>query len=146
MMARRLLGVLGAVALGLAGSPALAQAAPVPNCAFQFGFAQVASLIPDVVGTCVSNAQASNPQGDTMQETANGLLTWTKATNVVEFTTGERTWVYSGYGLILRDGATSYDWEGTTSLVAGIAINKAGQVIDPLTGKVIPTDAHVRAG
>jgi hypothetical protein len=104
----------------------------------------VAGMIPNLVGTCVSTQQVSDPQGDTMQETSNGLLTWSSATNIVEFTNGERTWVYGPYGLVMRDATTSYPWEGTTSLVAGIAINSKGQAIDPRTGQVIPTDARVK--
>lgn len=110
MIRRRLIGLLAAVALLLAAAPAHAQTATPGNCQFQFGFATVASLIPNVVGSCVSDQRVSNPQGDTMQETTNGLLTWCKATNIVEFTNGQRTWVYSPYGLLLRDGTTSYDW------------------------------------
>ncbi len=146
MIRKRLIGLLAAVPLLLAATPAHAQTATPGNCQFQLGFATVASLIPNLVGNCTTDQKVSNPQGDTMQETTGGLLTWTKSTNVVEFTTGQRTWVYSGYGLILRDGTTSYDWEGATSLVAGIAINSKGQVIDTQTGQVIPTDVRVRVG
>jgi hypothetical protein len=146
MIKQRLIGLAAAIPLLLAATPAHAQTAAGGNCQYQFGFATVAGLIPNVIGSCVIDQKSSNLQGDTMQETSNGLLTWTKATNVVEFTNGQRTWVYSGYGLILRDGTTRYDWEGTTSLVAGIAINSKGQVIDTQTGQVIPTDARIKVG
>lgn len=145
MDGRRLLGALAAIPLLLVATPAYAAAGPNPGCQFQYGFATMVSLIPNVVGSCINDQQVSNPLGDTMQETTNGLLTWTRATNVVEFTTGSKTWVYSGYGLVLRDGSTSYSWEGATSLVAGIAIDKDGHAIDPLTGRIIPTDARTKA-
>jgi len=138
---KALIGLLASTSLLFAATPANAQAAP---CQFQNGFAIVAGMIPNSIGSCVSDQRPANDQGDTMQETTNGLLTWTKATNVTEFTTGSHTYVYSSYGLILRDGMTSYPWEGITSLVAGVAINSAGQVVDPTTGQVIPTDAHIK--
>ena len=53
-------------------------------------------MVPAVIGSCVANAHSANQFGDTMQETTNGLLTWTKATDVTEFTTGQKTWVLSG--------------------------------------------------
>jgi hypothetical protein len=142
MIRKRYLGLLGVVPWLLAALPAQAQTAPAPNCQFQFGFAEMAGLLPAQVGSCVSN-QMSDANGDAMQETSNGLLSWSKATNVVEFTNGEQTWVNSTYGLILRDGTVSYPWEGTVSLVAGIAINSKGQVIDPRTGQVVKTDARI---
>ncbi len=116
-MKRRLIGLLVAAPMLLPAAPAFAQTAPpAPSCQFQSGFATIAGLIPNVVGNCVANQRASDPQGDAMQQTSNGLLTWSSNTNVVEFTTGTLTWVNSPYGLVLRDGATSYPWEGTTSL------------------------------
>jgi|SRR5581483_11815489 len=146
MFKRGLVALLAALPLFAPAAPALAQTAP-GGCQFQRGFAVVADMIPDVVGVCLNNAAPINPNGDTMQETSNGLFTWTKDTNVVEFTTGDRTWVYTdGYGLILRDGNVSYPWEGTTSMVAGIAINSQGEAYDPATGKVLPMDSRVKAG
>jgi hypothetical protein len=144
MLKRCLLGLAAALPLLIPAVPAFAQTAPAPACGYQFGFAEVASMLPDVVGSCVTNAKMANPEGDMMQETEFGLLTWTKATNVVEFTNGQYTWVNSRYGLIVRDGNTSYPWEGTTSVVAGIAINSQGQAVDPLTGKVLPSDARTK--
>ncbi|HLY65737.1 MAG TPA: hypothetical protein VKU60_09400 [Chloroflexota bacterium] len=146
-MLKRLLGLLAAIPLLLAVTPAYAQTAPGGTCGFQEGFATMASMIPNVVGTCVNNQQSSNGQGDTMQETTGGLFTWTKATDVTEFTTGSHTYVFTPpYGLILRDGNTSYAWEGTTSLVAGVAIDGSGRAVDPTTGQPIPTDAHIKVG
>jgi len=143
MISKRYLGLLAVVPWLLAALPAQAQTAPTPNCQFELGFAGMAALLPSQVGSCVSN-QMFDASGDSLQETSNGLLTWSKATNVVEFTNGEQTWVDSSYGLILRDGTVSYPWEGKVSLVAGIAIDAQGHVIDPRTGRVIKTDARVQ--
>jgi hypothetical protein len=146
MFRTRLAGLLAAVPLLLAAAPAQAQTAPAGGCQFQGGFANLAGMIPDVVGSCTADQHTANQQGDTIQPTSNGLLSWTKATNVTEFTTGEKTWILSGYGLITRDANTAYSWEGATSLVAGVAINSQGQMVDPATGKVMASDAHVKAG
>ena len=142
-----MLGLLAAPVLLLSAAPAFAQTAPpAPGCQFHFGFETIAALIPDQVGQCAADPRASDDQGNMMQETSTGLFTWSKATNIAEFTNGSHTWVYGPYGLVLRDATTSYPWEGTTSLVAGIAINAQGNVIDPATGKVIPQDARYKAG
>lgn len=143
-MKRLLAGLLASLSLLLAASPTAAQTTSSgANCQFQNGFATMDSMVPAVLGTCLTNAHASNTSGDTMQETSNGLLTWTKATDVTEFTDGHSTWVLSGYGLILRDASTAYTWEGPTSVVAGVAVNAQGQAVDPLTGQVLPKDAHL---
>ena len=144
MIGKRILGLLAAAPmLLLPAAPAFAQTAP-PPCQFDVGFANLASLIPAQVGQCLAPGRASDDQGDTMQETTTGLMTWSKATNVTEFTNGTDTWVQSGYGLILRDATTSYPWEGATSLVAGIAINSKGDIIDPATGQTLPKDARYK--
>ncbi|HEX6511617.1 MAG TPA: hypothetical protein VF157_04910 [Chloroflexota bacterium] len=145
MLRKRFMALAFAIPLLAPAGPALAQTVgPNPNCSFQAGFGTIAGMIPAIVGSCVTDQQPSDNQGNIMQETSTGLLTWTKATNVTEFTTGTDTWVLSGYGLIMRDGSIAYPWEGTTSIVAGVAINKNGQLIDPRTGQVIPTDAHIK--
>jgi len=109
MPRKRFLGALAMVPWLFAALPAYAQSTPpAPNCQFQNGFAVMDQLIPNVIGNCVSN-EMLNSNGDSMQQTSNGLLSWSKDTNVVEFTTGEQTWVDAApYGLILRDGTTSY--------------------------------------
>ena len=142
-MKRALVGILASFSLLVAAAPAQAQTAPSGNCQFQAGFADMATLVPAVVGSCVSNAHPANQFGDTMQETSNGLLTWTKATDITEFTTGQKTWVLSGYGLILREATTAYSWEGPTSVVAGVSINSKGEAVDPISGTVLPKDAHL---
>jgi hypothetical protein len=148
MKKSRFLGLLAAAPmLLLPAAPAFAQTAPpASSCGFHFGFADLATLIPDQVGHCVADSRPSDDQGDIMQETNKGLMTWSKATNVVEFTNGARTWVSSPYGVVLRDATTSYNWEGATSLVAGITINAQGNPIDPLTGMTLPTDARYKVG
>ena len=143
---KRVLALAAAAGLTIlmSAAPVAAQTAPpAGGCAFQNGFATIDSMVPAIVGSCLANAHSANATGDTMQETSNGLLTWTKATDVTEFTDGHSTWVLSGYGLILRDAGTAYSWEGATSQVAGVAINAQGQPVDPLTSQVLPKDAHL---
>ncbi|MBV9119096.1 MAG: hypothetical protein JOZ39_00180 [Chloroflexi bacterium] len=119
-------------------------AMPAQPCQFQFGFATIDQLVPTVVGNCVT-PQMTADNGDAMQQTSTGLLSYSKSTGVVEFTNGEHTWVYGGpYGLIMRDGTVSYPWEGTVSLVAGISIDNQGHAINPATGQVIPTDSRIK--
>jgi len=143
----RFLGVLAAAPLLLlSAAPTFAQTTPrAPGCQFHFGFDTIAALIPDQVGHCVADPRASDDQGDMLQETNKGVFTWSKATNISEFTNGDHTWIYGPYGLVLRNTSTSYPWEGATSLVAGIAINAQGNPIDPATGQAIPQDARYTA-
>ncbi|MBV8083975.1 MAG: hypothetical protein JO247_04080, partial [Chloroflexi bacterium] len=117
LIAKRYLGLLAVVPWLVPAMPAQAQTAPAPNCQFQFGLEEMAALLPDQVGSCIAN-KMFDASRDAMQETSHGLLSWSKTTNVVEFTNGEQTWVNSKYGLILRDGTVSYPWEDTVSLVA----------------------------
>ena len=145
MIGKGILGLLmAAPLLLLPAAPALAETA-APACQFELGFSHLASLIPAKVGQCLAPGHASDDQGDMMQETNTGLLTWSKATNIAEFTNGTDTWVDSSYGLIMRAADVAYPWEGTTSLVAGIAIDSKGNIIDPATGQVLPKDARYKA-
>ena len=144
MIGKGILGLLLAAPLLLPAVPAMGQTAP-PSCQFELGFAHLASLIPAQVGHCLTPGRASDDQGDMMQETSTGLLTWSKATNVAEFTNGSSTWIESGYGVVMRDADVSYPWEGATSLVAGIAIDNKGHIIDPATGQTLPSDARYKA-
>ena len=98
----------------------VAQAA---NCEFTFGFATLHSLIPKVVGNCVTNVQyAAN--GDGLQQTSNGLLVWRKADNHTAFTNGSQTWVNGPFGLQTRPNNQRFLWEKTSARV------NSTQVID----------------
>ncbi len=60
----------------------------MPGCQFVLGFERLHTLIPQVVGDCLWN-EMHLANGDGTQVTANGLLTWRKATNLTAFTNGE---------------------------------------------------------
>jgi|GEM_PF-4050813 len=101
--------VVALVILLLASFP-VTPAAAAPNCQFVYGFKTLHTLIPNVVGNCVSNeAYAAN--GDALQKTTDGLLVWRKADNHTAFTNGFDTWVLGPDGLQVRQNNARFAWE-----------------------------------
>lgn len=91
-MFRRVLCCLVAlVGLLLPALPALAQSAP--NCSYAAGFLSFYNEIPNVIGPCIADEHV-NPDGVTVQQTANGMLGWKWRT---QFTDGYRTWDKGAY-------------------------------------------------
>jgi hypothetical protein len=94
------------LAAGLPAVPAQAQ-----NCQFVLGFATLHSLIPPIVGSCVTNEQHNPANGDGLQLTTNGLLVWRKSDNFTAFTDGYHTWVNGPFGLQERLNSQRFFWE-----------------------------------
>ena len=71
----------------------LLQTAPAVHaegCQFALGFAALHSALPDTVGACVDN-QTFSAEGDAVQHTTRGLLTWRKSDSVTSFSDGYRS-------------------------------------------------------
>jgi hypothetical protein len=85
------------------------------------GFAELDAMIPNAVGGCLTNPyQISN--GNTVQETVGGLLSWNPSDNLPEFTDGNSTWVLGPFGLQSRANNTKFAYEAPSTNVAGVNI------------------------
>jgi hypothetical protein len=105
----RQLVVAAAVVLAVAatgGPPALGA-----GCQFRLGFATLASLMPEQVGTCVEEEHFKPSSGNALQHTSAGLLVWRKADNWTAFTNGYQTWINGPLGLVGRLNSERYPWE-----------------------------------
>ena len=96
-------------ALSAGGVPASASA---PT--FRLGFKALADQIPDVVGQPLEN-EHYGANGDSLQQTTNGLLAWRKADNWTAFTNGSMTWVNGPYGVQERPNTERFPWEDPAS-------------------------------
>jgi hypothetical protein len=109
---RPLFAVILIVSTGtFAAAPAVAQ---TPACSFELGFAELDSLIPDVVGDCIANESFNPVNGDSLQPTTNGLMVWRKSDNFTAFTDGFLSWVNGPLGLQERENLQRFWWEGNT--------------------------------
>lgn len=91
--------------------PGTAQAESTPNCVFVLGFSALHDLIPDVVGSCLSDEQHNPSNGDALQQTTGGLLVWRKVDNWTAFTDGYHTWINGPNGLAERLNTQRFSWE-----------------------------------
>jgi zinc/manganese transport system substrate-binding protein len=78
-----------AVNVLLPALPAAAQA----TCSFRGGFAQLQALIPDRVGACTADERYRPDQGESTQQTSNGLLVWHSVDGAISFSDGFHAWV-----------------------------------------------------
>lgn len=83
---------------------------------FLLGFAALAEMIPDVVGTPKED-EHWEANGDSQQVTTGGLLVWRKADNWTAFTDGHTTWINGPNGLESRLNSERFPWELGPSLV-----------------------------
>jgi hypothetical protein len=81
-----------------------------PVCQFVLGFKTIHDQIPGTVGDCLDN-QDYAPNGDALQHTSKGLLTWRKQDNWTAFTDGSRSWVEGPNGLQSRLNSERFPWE-----------------------------------
>src|SRR5689334_15539621 len=79
--------------------------------ALALGFAELRSLLPEVVGACLEDEQHKPFNGDALQRTTGGLLVWRKADNWTAFTDGFATWVNGPFGLQQRLNTQRFQWE-----------------------------------
>ncbi len=83
---------------------------------FKLGFKALAEQIPDTVGRPLENEHyAAN--GDSLQQTTNGLLVWRKVDNWTGFTDGYRTWTSGPNGLESRLNTERLPWERRASRI-----------------------------
>jgi hypothetical protein len=92
-----------------------AQAQTAGSCQFTLGFATLHALIQhdqgaDAVGPCQEDAY-HDAVGNAYQHTRGGLLVWRKAHNWTGFTDGNRTWINSPFGLLVRLNTERFAWE-----------------------------------
>jgi zinc/manganese transport system substrate-binding protein len=88
--------------------PAAAQA----SCAFHGGFAQLAALVPDRVGTCTADEQYRPDQGLSTQQTSTGAFIWHAVDGAISFSDGSHTWVLDPNGQVqLRGVAERFPFE-----------------------------------
>ena len=89
------------------------------ECQFVLGFATLRDLIGhDIVGECLEN-QHHGANGETLQQTTNGLLVWRKSDNWTAFTDGYRTWINGPNGLMARPGPY---WGQLTPVSLGVSM------------------------
>ena len=120
MIKRKLFSLAAAVPFLLLGAPAIH--ADGIHCSYSMGFAALDTMIPDTVGGCLTNPyQISN--GNTVQETVGGLLSWNPSDNLPEFTNGSTTWVLGPVGLQSRANSTKFPYEAPATNVAGVNLS-----------------------
>ena len=107
-MFKRTLMALALAATVAAPAATIHAAAP---CNFKLGFASLAGMIPDQIGTCVNNEYFNPQNGDEEQNTTGGLLVWRKADNWTAFTNGYDTWINGPQGLQERLNTDRFSWE-----------------------------------
>jgi hypothetical protein len=90
------------------------------------GFATLDSLVPNVVGNCVTNEGFNPANGDSLQLTTNGLLVWRKSDNFTAFTNGSQTWVNGPFGLQQRADNQRFFWEANPEGLAIIPVPVPG--------------------
>lgn len=97
-----------------AGTPTAASAIPAQpsggSCRFILGFQALYEADGRDIGQCVDN-QGYAANGDAVQHTTNGLMTWRKADNLTAFTNGSVTWVNGPNGLVKRLNTQRFPWE-----------------------------------
>jgi len=77
---------------------------------FKLGFKTLADQVPDVVGQPLEN-EHWGANGDSLQQTSNGLMAWRKADNWTAFTNGSRTWINGPQGVQARANDERFPWE-----------------------------------
>ncbi len=80
------------------------------DCQYVLGFLALYQRIPDVMGACASN-ETPSPNGDSLQQTANGLAVYRAADNWTAFTDGNQTWISGPQGLQSRLNTERFPWE-----------------------------------
>jgi zinc/manganese transport system substrate-binding protein len=109
-----------AVTYLLPALPAAAQA----SCTFRGGFAQLAALIPDRVGTCTADEQYRPDQGLSTQQSSTGQLIWHSVDGAISFSDGSHTWVLDPTGQVQVRGVAErlpFEFNGDGFPLAGQA-------------------------
>ncbi len=108
--------LLASLALGLAFTLLTLQTAAAQTTPqFRLGFAELASMIPAVVGSPLEDEHSDPATGNSIQRTSTGILVWRKADNTAAFTDGSTTWLIGPLGLQSRPNAERFSWEQTVA-------------------------------
>jgi glucose/arabinose dehydrogenase len=99
----------GLLSLSVAAAP-FSGPTPQAGCQYVLGFRALYEMIPDIMGPCVANEEPA-PNGDSLQQTANGLAVYRKSDNWTAFTDGHRTWINGPFGLQTRLNSERFPWE-----------------------------------
>lgn len=94
-------------------SPVSAEAPPNPGASrfsFKLGFKLLAGQIPNTVGQPLED-EHWGANGDSLQQTTNGLLVWRKVDNWTAFTNGDITWINGPNGIQSRPNVKRFPWE-----------------------------------
>ncbi len=99
-----------ALLIGALAGVVLPTAAHAQGCEYRLGFKAIHDQIPNIVGACKTD-EKYDERGNSLQETANGLMEWRKADNFTAFTDGYRTWVNGPCGIEQRLNTQRFPWE-----------------------------------
>src|SRR5437867_7427130 len=107
-------------------APSLFIAAPMihaddVHCSFTMGFADIAAMMPNEVGACLTPPEGLGT-GDVAQQTTRGQPLWTKGDNVPRFIEGATTWLLGPFRLQQRATDQRLSWEAPSATVAGVTI------------------------
>jgi hypothetical protein len=114
----RALFVALALSAALVWAAATSTTASAQVCSFNLGFKLIADQIPVVLGGCLEDEHHNAFNGDSLQQTSNGLLVWRKLDNFTAFTDGYRTWVNGPFGIQRRLNTERYEWEAAPPAIA----------------------------
>jgi hypothetical protein len=124
-----LVSILAMVPWLFAAAPAIH--ADGVNCTISNGFATLDGMMVNQVGGCLTNPyQISN--GNTVQETVGGLLSFNPSDSMPKFTDGINTWVLGPDGLQERANGDHFAYEAPDTQVAGVVITN--QPVPNVTG------------
>jgi len=119
MFKRGLVSILAMVPWLFAATPAIH--ADGLHCSINMGFANLTAMIPDQVGGCLTDPyQISN--GNTVQQTVGGLLSFNPSDSMPKFTDGTNTWVLGPDGVQERPNGQRFSYEAPDTQVAGVVI------------------------
>ena len=90
------------------------------GCDYRLGFKAIHDQIPNIVGACKTD-EKYDERGNSLQETANGLMEWRKADNFTAFTDGYRTWVNGPCGIEQRLNTQRFPWEANPEGLAVVS-------------------------
>ena len=118
LRARSFFCALAIIVLLSPAAPNVARAQEA-GCQYVLGFLALYQLVPGMMGPCAGN-ETPSPNGDSLQQTANGLAVYRQADNWTAFTDGFRTWINGPFGGQSRLNTERFAWEPDAS-TAGMA-------------------------
>jgi len=138
MFKRGLVSILAVLPMLFATAPAIH--ADSITCSITGGFAELNAMIPNQVGGCLTG-EYKIANGNTVQETVGGLLSFNPNDGLPKFTDGTDTWVLGPDGVQMRSNNDHFAYEAPDTQVAGVNITNDpdANVVGCVT-KLINTD------